>query len=298
VESPSAQPQDAPALQQADAGAAVAGEVSADEAAIRAQSVAFVEAFNQGDAKALAEMWTPDGEYVDDAGRQYAGRGEIEEGYAALFAENPNATLQLTIDSLRMLGSDVAMEDGQAVVELPSGEPPTPSQYVAVHVKVDGRWLMASVRDEHVDSSASDDMADLDWLIGTWVAEEQGVKTESVCRWLGDHSFVERRYRTTGLDGAEAEGVQIIGWNAQDKHVQSWNFSPDGGFAVAVWTPTEEGWRATVQGITSEGAASFAINHLRGLDDNAYVWQSTQRVLEETPLPDSDEIIYRRRGDQ
>src|SRR5262249_52653247 len=34
-----------------------------DEAAIQKQAEAFIEAFNKGDAKALAAFWTPDGDY-------------------------------------------------------------------------------------------------------------------------------------------------------------------------------------------------------------------------------------------
>jgi uncharacterized protein (TIGR02246 family) len=265
-----------------------------DLAALRKSAASFAEAFNRGDAAAVAALWTPDGEYVDDRGRKFVGREAIEQGYAAFFAENPKSTLRLEIEALRLLSANTAMEDGQASVESPAGAAPTLSQYSVVHVKVDGRWLMASVRDTHVAESTRDNMADLGWLIGSWTAEEHGVKTESECRWIGDKSFIERKYTTTGLDGAQTTGLQIIGFNAQDDQVHSWNFSPDGSFAVGVWSPIEDGWQASVTGATADGTPTTATNRLQRLDDNAYVWQSVERSLGDTAIPDTDEVVIRR----
>lgn len=270
-----------------------------DLAAIQQSAADFTEAFNRGDAKAVAAFWTADGEYIDEAGRKYEGREAIEKEYAALIAENPKATLHLMVESVRLLSADAAIEDGQALLEIPAGRQPTSSKYSVVHVKVDGRWLMASVRDTHVDNgSAYENIADLEWLIGDWTSEENGVKTESTCRWIGDKSFVERKYTSKGLDGAEKNGVQIIGWNAQAGHVQSWNFSPDGSFAVGAWTPTEDGWQASITGVTVDGAPTTAVNTMQRLDDDAYVWQSVERTLGETPLPDSDEVVIRRNAEK
>ena len=87
---------------------------AADNAAIRAGSEAFVAAFNEGDAKAVAALWTEHGEYIDDSGRTIAGRDAIEKDYAAFFAENPDVKIQIAIDSLRVLSGEVAIEDGRA----------------------------------------------------------------------------------------------------------------------------------------------------------------------------------------
>jgi len=46
-------------------------------------------------------LWTEDGEYIDDSGRSFVGRDAIEKGYAEFFAGNPDAKIQITIDSLR-----------------------------------------------------------------------------------------------------------------------------------------------------------------------------------------------------
>ena len=210
-------------------------EPAQELAAIRKESDAFVAAFNKGDAKAVAALWTKDGEYIDDAGRRFTGRDAIEKGYAEFFADHAKVRLRIIIDALRLLSDDAAIEDGRAVIDpAPAGDPGI-GKYTVVHVKVKGKWLMSSVRDTRIEApSAYRNIADLEWLIGAWVAEEHGVKTASVCRWIANKSFLERNYTITQVDGTQASGIQLIGWNPQDGHVQSWNFSPDGGHAVGV----------------------------------------------------------------
>jgi uncharacterized protein (TIGR02246 family) len=267
----------------------------AEIAAIRAQSEAFVAAFNKQDVKAVAALWTTDGEYMDDAGRRFVGRDAIEKGYAEFFTANPKAKIQITIDSLRVLASGVAIEEGRAAAGSPPADAAGSSQYTVTHVKVDGKWLMASVRDALIETPATvSSAADLQWLVGAWIAEERGIKSVSVVNWVVGGRFLERQYTTTLLDGTTSSGVQLIGWNPLEGHVQSWNFSPDGGHAVGIWIPSEGGWTAQMRGMTGDGAPTTSINQLLRLDDNAFVWRSFQRTVGNATLADTDEIIWKR----
>ena len=228
-------------------------------------------------------------------GAAYVGRDAIENGYAAFFADSPKVTLRIMIDSISLLSDSTAIEDGRAVVDPPPEGIPGFSKYTAVDVKVGGKWRMASVRDTHVETpSAYRYVADLEFLIGTWTAEDQRNKTVSVCRWVANKSFVQRDYTITSVDGTKTAGVQIIGWNADEGHIQSWNFSPDGGHAIGAWTPAEEGWTAEMRGVTGDGIITTSVNTLRRLDDNAYVWQSTRRTAGDASLPNTDEVVLKR----
>ncbi|TWU45865.1 SnoaL-like domain protein [Novipirellula aureliae] len=270
-------------------------ETSPELDAIRAQSKAFIEAFGKHDAKAVASLWTENAEYIDDSGTMYEGRDAIEQVYAGIFAENPNAKIRMVIDSLRLLSDSVAIEDGRALVDpAPEGGIGV-SKYTVVHVKTNGQWEMASVRDRWVETIASrESTGDLGWLIGTWEAEEHGVRMESVFRWVANGMFVERTHTTTQVDGTKSSGVQLIGWNPAEGHVQSWTFSPDGGHAVGVWSMTPVGWISETRGVTGDGITTTSVNQLRRLDDNAYVWQSTQRTAGDVALPDTDEVVIKR----
>jgi uncharacterized protein (TIGR02246 family) len=293
------QAQDPPARFPSDKPAArlPASESNGDLAAIRAASESFIAAFNAADAKAVAALWTEQGDLTDGSGRTVTGRAAIEQAYAAFFQANPGGKIRLAIDSLKLLSDNAAIEDGRAVLDPPPAGAPATSKYTAIHVKADGKWLLSTVRDSRVEQpSAYPNVSDLEWLIGTWTAEEHGAKTESVCRWVAGKSFVERKYTLTHADGSTASGVQLIGWNPQGGHVQSWNFSADGGHAIGIWSPREAGWTAETRGVTGDGVATSAINLLTRLDDNAYVWQSVERTAGGQALPDTEEVVLKRSG--
>ena len=79
----------------------------------------------------MASLWTKDGEYIDEAGHKFEGRDAIEKEYAAFFAAQPGAKINVVIDSLRLASETTAIEDGRTVVELgpnssPCGDANTP----------------------------------------------------------------------------------------------------------------------------------------------------------------------------
>ena len=73
---------------------------------------AFIEAFNKGDARAVAAFWAPDATYVDQAGREYKGREAIEKLYEKVFAARKGAKLAIHVTSAKLLTPDGALEDG------------------------------------------------------------------------------------------------------------------------------------------------------------------------------------------
>lgn len=278
-------------------GVAPAAKPSEDVelAALKDESDKFVATFNRGDAKAIASFWTETGEYIDDQGQRFIGREQIEKKYADQFASNPGAKLRLAVTSVRLIGPEAAVEEGTAVLEPAPKVALGVSQYTAFHVKVAGKWMMASVRDRWEEFPAAKQVAaDLEWLVGTWVVEEHGVRVESVIAWAIGGRFLERRYTKTAVDGTTTNGLQIIGWNPAQGRVVSWDFSPDGGHVVGVWTPTAKGWQAEMAGYTGDGLPVTAVNLMTRLDDNAYAWQSIRRTVGENALPDTPELVLKR----
>src|SRR4051812_45640641 len=74
---------------QAPAVGQPAADRSADETAIRANIEQFVKAYNAHDAKAVAALFTPDGQIEDKDGDVTEGREAIAQVFAGLFAEAP-----------------------------------------------------------------------------------------------------------------------------------------------------------------------------------------------------------------
>jgi uncharacterized protein (TIGR02246 family) len=292
AQSPSNKPESGPSPK---ASADPSRTARADLAAIRQTSLDFEAAFNNGDASAVAAHWTEDGDYRAETGQVFSGRPAIESEYREFFAAHKGQRIKIVIDSLRLLSDCAAIEDGRAMLDPPPAGAPAISTYTAVHVKVNGKWLMSTVRDARVETpSTYRKLEDLEWLIGTWIAEEHGSRTESVCRWVANKSFVERTYTVTHPDHMTTSGVQLIGFNPQGGHLQSWNFSSDGSYAVGVWSPRENGWSAELQGTLADGQNTTATNLLTRLDDNAYTWQSIHRTVGDESLPDTDEVVIKR----
>ncbi len=63
---------------------------SADETAIRNSVKTYVEAFNKHDAKALADLWSPDAVYLNQVtGEEVVGRDAIAKQFTAMFKDEP-----------------------------------------------------------------------------------------------------------------------------------------------------------------------------------------------------------------
>ena len=276
---------------------------NADLAALRQSAQAFRDAFNHGNAKAIAALWTKDAEYIDESGEHFQGRDAIAKEYANFFAENPAAKITILVDSLRLISDDAAIESGRAAVSPPGPGAPATSKYTAVHAKVDGKWLMAFARDTRVETpSAYNHLKDFEWLAGTWSAVEQGTYDEGNlvemnCAWGPNKSTFEIHYTINEAGGLEPlSGKQIVGWDPETRRIQSWSFSSDGGRSTGVWSQQDGGWTVVTQGVLPNGTRTSAINSFARMEDDAIIWQSSQRVSGGAPLQDAEEIILRRVG--
>ena len=265
-----------------------------DLSAIQQSAKIFAEAFNRKDAKAVAALWTKDGEYIDETGKRFAGRDAVEKQYSRFFIEHPKAKISVVVDSLRQVNANTAVELGRAMVELGPANVGS-SQYTATHTKVDGKWLMSSVRDSATSSqSAAEELRDLEWLVGSWSAEEGGGKMEASCRWIADKKYLERTYSVSRGEKVVTSGLQVIGWNPQSQRIQSWVFTSDGGHAVGLWTPRKNGWEIETRGMTADGTPTQAVNVLSRIDDRAFSWQSIDRAAGGVALADTEEVLLKR----
>src|SRR4051812_20692733 len=96
------------------APAAAPTEREADVRAIGDLLASFVKAYNGKDAKALGDLFTPDAEIEDEDGSVTRGRDPIVERFSGIFKEGEGDELSVETESLRFLGTDVAIEEGTA----------------------------------------------------------------------------------------------------------------------------------------------------------------------------------------
>ena len=123
-----------------------------DEAAIRTLEAAYDGAWNAADLDALISPFVPDATIVDPFGGVSSGRAEIERLLATLLAgAGRGSTHASTVLGVRFVTDDVALVDGEAVIEGlkgPDGDdlPALVHRFTDVLVGRDGTWRIAQVR--------------------------------------------------------------------------------------------------------------------------------------------------------
>lgn len=276
----------------ASAVGAEADRQAADEAAIRQAVEAYVAAFNQADAKALAALWAPEAVYTNPlSGEQVVGREAIAGQFAAIFAAAKGAKLEATTDSIGFVSPNVAIEQGTAKVILPD-QAPAESQYTAVYVKREGQWLLDRVTEEDVVAVPShyEHLKELEWMIGRWVDQDDTATVVTECDWTKNNNFITRSFTVQIQDRIDVAGMQIIGWDPAAKQIRSWVFDSDGGFGQATWKKKDNRWYIQQSGVLPDGRKSSAVHIITYVDDDTCTLQAVNRTVDGELLPNVDEV--------
>lgn len=250
---------------------AAAAASSAAAGGIRDMLTSYLRSFNRHDSSALVAHWSASGESVDlDSGEVTAGREAVREVFAALFAEDHEATIDIDVQSIRTVRADVAVVDGTSRITFGDGDR-AGSRFSAVVVRQDDRWLLESVRESAI-TAAADPVRPLDqlaWLVGTWEDVGPGMTATTRCFWSAGQAFLIRTHaveadrtaeprpeagdgRIPGLlpaaDVADREVTEIIGWDPESQSLRSWIFTSAGRFAEGVWERDGDAWKVRIEG--------------------------------------------------
>jgi len=269
---PKAQPQPAPSQARNE-----------DRVAIRAASQSFVKTFESRDAKALAEHWTADGEYQNNAGMTVRGRESLEKGFAGFFAKTPEVKAEVHPESLRFLSRDSAIEEGTVTVRRGPTEPATKARYSTFFVREDGRWRLAQLIESAGDEAS---IEDLEWLVGEWKSTSgQGAEIRTTYSWAPSKKFIHAQFTVKEKELA-LSGFQVIGVDPARDGIHSWTFEADSGIGEADWSPDGDHWVLGATGTLADGGALTETNILRRVNDDTFTWQSIDRRLDDAELPD------------
>lgn len=268
-----------------------------DAKAIRDADAAFVRAYNAGDAKAIAELLADDAEAVDDDGDTIRGRKAIADAFAAIFADSPGAKIEVTTDSLRFLGADVALETGRTKVTPADAGSPDLGRFTILFVKHEGRWLQSYVReDDETELTPRDHLKELEWLVGTWVTEGDDAVVLTTCRWSDDKNFLLRDFSIQTQGKPVLSGTQRIGWDPQSEQFKSWVFDSEGGFGEGQWTRGENQWIIKSSGVRQDGRKVSSTQVLTFVNPHTARWTSIDRTVGDKAVPDFDEIVMVKRA--
>ncbi|MGP0065280.1 MAG: SgcJ/EcaC family oxidoreductase [Isosphaeraceae bacterium] len=270
-----------------------------EERAIRASDEAFAEAFRKKDAKAIADLYTDDGEAVGLDGTTIQGRAALEEHYAARFAETPDEKLESTIESIKFLAPGIARETGRTRSVTTDGGTATTGRYTVIRIKRDGRWLIAGVR-ELADTEIShyERLKELEWLVGDWVEETEEALVFTSVAWADDKNFLLRTFDVRVKGKPALTGTQRIGWDPLTKQIKSWVFDSRGGYGDGLWMRSGNQWVVKATGVRPDGRTATATQVLTYVNKDTLRWKSIDRTVGDEIVGEIDEVVMVRKPPQ
>jgi uncharacterized protein (TIGR02246 family) len=269
---------------------------AAEKAALQKVGEAFIEAFQKGDAKAVAAFWVADGDYTDLTGRHLKGRDAIEKAFAEYFAENKGLKVRIDSLSLRFVTPEVAIEDGVTEVASADSAPPSRARFTNVHVKKDGKWQLSSVRDAvYAPPSNYEHLRDLEWALGDWAEGADKSEGERIAlAWSDNQNFILGTFATSVKNTTVGSASQWIAWDPTTKRIRSWMFDSTGGFGEGSWTQDGKKWVVKSTHVLQDGKKMTATYILGSVDADTISFQSKDRTIDGEKLPDTKEVKLKR----
>jgi uncharacterized protein (TIGR02246 family) len=281
--------------QQAIAPQKAAGK-AADEKAILEMVYDYKEAFNRGDAEAIAKQFTEHAELVDESGETIEGRDAIRKLYQGLFKKAPGATVDIHLDWFRWVSPDVVIGHGKAKVTPKDGVAFSTS-YTSVHAKRDGQWPIVLIRQSLGQAkdpkTREQSLQELDWLVGEFVDQDDSGTLKFNGKWSRNKAYLIRSFAVTSKEDVVLEGHETIGWDPARGVLRSWIFDTNGGFAEGTWKQRGKSWYCTLAGVQADGKKASAV-HIFTPQGDHYTFQSIGRTLDGEVLPDIDEVKVQR----
>lgn len=258
-------------------------KTSADEDAIRQNSLAFTKAFEAADAKAVAAFWTENGEYQEESGVLLRGRPAIESAFSKHFKEIPKAKVEVIIDSIRFPAPNLAVEEGYLRQAGAGKELPGTTLYRVIHVRDGKEWKIALAKEW---GAGHDRLHNLHWLLGSWKA---AVEDQEVVLTLkqDEKPFLVGTFVKKAKGKTISSGSLRIAFDGQRGKLRSWHFDDDGGHGEALWVRDGNRWLLDSVGVTGAGDETASVNVLTRLSNREITWRSIDRVVAGTPLPDT-----------
>lgn len=298
------QPAQAPARGPQPRGAAPAAisparpEAEAEKA-IRQAADAFVAAYNARDAKTIAAEFTPEAEFIDEAGRVISGRDAIEKHFQEAFKQLPEAKMKILVETVRVIAPNIAIEEGTTEATSAPQAAPEVSRYVALHVLKDGKWPIARARDfpaEGKQPTPRERLQPLAWLVGDWVDESNEALVHISCKWADGGSYLLQEFKAQFGRRLAASGTMRVGWDPLTRQIKSWTFESTGGFNEALWTGAGDEWTLKASGVSPDGRATSATTVIRRIDASTISWESHDRIVGGETADSLGPIIIKRRA--
>lgn len=269
---------------------------SPDEQAIR-QVVRQIEtAFNEHDLEKLAAAFSDHAEVIGTGGEVSSGREEIRKIFQDVFESSPEVQMSIQIESIRVLGPTVAIEEGMTRIVHAPGDDEQLARYAVIYTKEGGAWKMISARDIPVEAAVDDHLRQLEWLVGDWIDECDDAVVRTSYRWSQNQRFLIGEFEVATPSGEVMHGSTHIGWDPQLRQIRSWIFDSEGGYASGLWARNEDTWIVKLTGVLADGRATTATHRFTRLSTDHAELQSTDRVIGGVLIDDGEPVSVVRQG--
>ncbi len=268
----------------------------AEAEAVSSASRALVNAYNAADGKALSGCFTANAVLMDDAGNEFRGIDEISGIFSKFLEQFPGAQMELDIDSIRLAGPGVAIEEGARTVTLPDGSARARNRYTMVYVKQADGWKIVSARETADDPEPTphERLASLQWLVGDWVDEDAEAAISISCRWAENQNFLLIHFKAVVEGEVTMESEQRLGWDPLARNVRSWVFDADGGYGEGRWTQIDGSWIIKSSAVLPDGVTGSATIFLEPSGPDKFIMKGLDRVLGDSIEPDFEAVIVRK----
>lgn len=243
-----------------------------EEAAVREAVAGYVKAWNQGDAKGVAGLWTPDGVFINERGERSRRQDQTEINSPTGGAK---PKLAVEVNSIRLVGSNVALIEGTDSMSFSDSEVVTRGRFSAVFVLRDGKWLVEEVRQlEKRSEDPVDHLTELEWMIGDWIGLSGDLESHSSVQWSANKKLITRDFEVYDDDDLKLSGTQVIAWDPKTRNIKSWYFDSTGSIGEGIWVQHGDHWIVTISGVLEDGQIVTGTNVYTPVDKDSYLRQS------------------------
>jgi uncharacterized protein (TIGR02246 family) len=293
---------------------AAMADTTSDAQAIRDAANAYKAAVERGDGKALAALWTPDGDIVDDLGTVMKGRDTVAllEPPAADATPSGKPVITIKDTNLRFITPDVAVEDATVEVTPPGTAAPLRGRFSATWVRHEGAWKLSALREARGEpgGGSAESLEDLAWMVGDWAVVDDDAtgkpasgrpSIEMTVRWNPNRTFLLRDMKITPAGSAANPDAamhitQRIGWDPLSKSIHSWVFSSDGGHGEAAWSKKDGSWIAQTTAVLPDGSQTSSLNIYTYDGKDRCDWRSLPTHVGGEHMPQIDMTMVRKPG--
>jgi conserved hypothetical protein len=260
---------------------------------IKSRIKLYEKAFDEGDAKTIAGMWTENGTYTDPDGVEYIGRDNIEQAFSRFFKAMGTPPISLEIKSLRPIGDSAVEERGIASIRGQDGKLLPGTAYTTIHVKDNGDWRIASAT-ERGPVAPRVPLTSLSWLVGDWKASGQTGQSSVTTKWEGDKHFIVCKFNSKSTNGKENNDIQVIGVDPISGQIVSWIFDSEGGTGNGRWWRVGDHWMADLNIVEADGTKFTATDIIAPSGPNSFTWQSVNRRIDGLPTGSTEKVTVDR----